>query len=692
MATTSTTTTSTTNHAPVVTGCPTSVKAGGSVSASSLIYKVTDQDNDAIVSYKFTTNGLDGGYFTLNGVKQSNTVTVSAADLSKLSYVAGTKTISQQVTIQAYDGKAWSSAAQATLCTDIQAPTTTSTVPLTAAQTSAVNTLVNSLTDAGIKSDVSKALSDGTISFSEMITILTDTEPYGMSTNEVNDLKTLVSSCKTNNFTSSYVYDITNKLVNGDTANSSFVGGTATKLPTANLKANYTSAQVMDLLVQKWFYGNDMPYAGSCNSGASYAVNSTSLYGASGQASVNDVNEYRGGDCYLMAALGSMAAVDPSSVNSMIVDNGNQTYGVRFYVNGKETWVTVNSALPTDTTGKLVFNQSSALWADLIEKAYAQLASEGVLGSWRSTDNSYTSITGGSASVITELTGKNIVGYNSGTYNHTALQDYNFSDWMTLKDEFIEAVKSGREITISCTKDASSNGKSTFIANHSYSVVGYDEATGNFILRNPWGDSSTGSQTWNTTFEASMTDIYNNGGYVAVASATRNGVVNGNSAPVVTASSLVSVGNGQVTALSSLFSVKDTNGDTMSQYLFKDGSGYGSISLNGATNLATTEEKAQGIVRVASSDLSKLTYVGGSAGLEQLSISAYDGNDWSTYKKVYMNNTGATVTSSTSTKSANTVLSQPVSYKNTTGLSGSSSTGSVASYNKTNQGLLAAAG
>ena len=107
--------------------------------------------------------------------------------------------------------------------------------------------------------------------------------------------------------------------------------------------------------------------------------------------------------------------------------------------------------------------------------------------------------------------------------------------------------------------------------------------------------------------------------------------------PVVTGGGQV-LGQGQSVALSSLFSAADPDGNPITQYKIVDPAGQGVVQLNGARNLASTGDAARGIYWVAASDLSKVTYVGGSGkGSENLSILAYDGTDWS-------NATGVTIT------------------------------------------------
>ena len=75
-------------------------------------------------------------------------------------------------------------------------------------------------------------------------------------------------------------------------------------------------------------------------------ISTLPLYGPSGAPTIQDVNQGYLGDCYFLSSLGEVALQDPSAIENMIASNGNGTYSVRFYVNGKPDYATVNSQLP----------------------------------------------------------------------------------------------------------------------------------------------------------------------------------------------------------------------------------------------------------------------------------------------------------------------------------------------------------
>jgi hypothetical protein len=114
-------------------------------------------------------------------------------------------------------------------------------------------------------------------------------------------------------------------------------------------------------------------------------------------------------------------------------------------------------------------------------------------------------------------------------------------------------------------------------------------------------------------------------------------------APVVTTSSLTTLA-GQTFAASSLFSVSDSNGDSIATYALKDatgGSGY--FVVNGVIQASNTE------IDLTAAQLRQTTFVAGS-GTDQLSVRASDGFLWSSWQSFAVNvsptpliNAGATL-------------------------------------------------
>ena len=90
-----------------------------------------------------------------------------------------------------------------------------------------------------------------------------------------------------------------------------------------------------------------------------------------------DINQGALGNCYLLAALSSLAEF-PERVKAMFVTqqiNKAGIYMVRFFLNGQETPVIVDEFLPCNASGKPAFAtcRDSELWVSILEKAWAKL-------------------------------------------------------------------------------------------------------------------------------------------------------------------------------------------------------------------------------------------------------------------------------------------------------------------------------
>ena len=222
---------------------------------------------------------------------------------------------------------------------------------------------------------------------------------------------------------------IANALIGANPANATWTGGQATSATLGNLAVGATAAQISQL-AGKWFLGTDFPSSTSSTSdvGVSYS-NTVSylgvtkpLYGPGGPQ-MTDVNQGNAGDCFFEAALAEVASQNPSIIQSMITVNGNNTYGVRFYVGGQVEYVTVSGNL---ANGGATFNKGTALWAGLVEQAYAQLQAGGnvtgggpILRATRSTPSAMEA----GEYAITEVTGAtqvtNFVGSGSSWAQYT---------------------------------------------------------------------------------------------------------------------------------------------------------------------------------------------------------------------------------------------------------------------------------
>jgi hypothetical protein len=229
----------------------------------------------------------------------------------------------------------------------------------------------------------------------------------------------------------------------------------------------------MERLIGKWFLGLDHPTAVSWNSSTVYGYRSVSGSLFRGGANYSDIDQGELADCYLLAMLAGTAFRSPSQIGSMFIDNGDNTWTVRFYNGGVADYVTVDRYLPTNSSGYAVFagwgggnntNVNNELWVALAEKAYAQINESNWIG--QSGTNEYHGIDFGSPLLaLNQITARNTSGY---------LALNNFS-------AFLNAYNAGRIVSINTS-------------GHAYTVVGYNSSTGQFAIYNPYG--STGYYTW----------------------------------------------------------------------------------------------------------------------------------------------------------------------------------------------------
>jgi hypothetical protein len=200
----------------------------------------------------------------------------------------------------------------------------------------------------------------------------------------------------------------------------------------------------------------------------------------------------------------------------MFTANGNNTYGVRFYVNGAAEYVTVNNQL---ANGGYEFNYGTNIWASLAEKAYAQLQAGGVVtGNSVNFGNSYSTIGNGGwpAYALEEITGASAITnfYASGSTWSTYVENSSFrvtsfssgSSTQSILATLVSDLSQGDDLILSSYTNATdSAGRQTLVADHAMSIYGYDGTTGMLEIRNPWGTAA--GQYWDTTFEVSLNTL-----------------------------------------------------------------------------------------------------------------------------------------------------------------------------------------
>jgi Calpain family cysteine protease len=360
------------------------------------------------------------------------------------------------------------------------------------------------LANPGIEADVAKDLQSGSLSYSADMSILEDAAVGGMTASKFSTLQTFASELNTTGgiSVSPYVQQITDDVIFGNSANTTWNGGAATATALGNLTAASTQTQADDL-IGGWFLGTNLPSlnlapVGQENLNPTYKTSTLPLYGASGSPTYQDVNQGYLGDCYFLSSLGEVALKDPSAIENMISANGNGTYSVRFFVNGQPDYVTVNSQLPVmggyewANGSQLEFaNGKTDDWVALVEKANAQLnaqtnAPHGM--ELNSASDSYAGITAGNGSALTLVTDQPETGTSLYANESTSALG-------SILANLASSFSAGEEVLMSTPWNSSGN----LVADHMYMVTGVNAATGALTIHNPWNTAYSGSLSMSFT-------------------------------------------------------------------------------------------------------------------------------------------------------------------------------------------------
>ncbi|GAB1541686.1 hypothetical protein NUACC21_43580 [Scytonema sp. NUACC21] len=340
--------------------------------------------------------------------------------------------------------------------------------------------------DVLIRSAARSRFADGTLDRNDMIAILRESkDSNAIDATELTDLRTLIGNTSYVNIPE-YVRVLSNKVINGDTANQKYQGNAL-----GNLAEGSSDIQ-LENLIGKWFLGSDRP-----QSSYKYQYASGSLF----QNGINyeDIKQGAMNDCYFLAGLASTASRNPSTIESMFIDNGDNTFSVRFFHNGIADYVTVDRYLPTDASGSFVYaskgshysNSANELWVVFAEKAYAQINESGRIH--QNNTNTYDGIGNGGymSDAFAQITGRKSALGKAIDCN-----------------SIISALNSGQLVGLgSKTSGVASN----IVTGHAYSLISYNSSTQKFALFNPWGINTSSSKPG--VIEVSWSEVESNFSY-----------------------------------------------------------------------------------------------------------------------------------------------------------------------------------
>ena len=349
---------------------------------------------------------------------------------------------------------------------------------------------IATLNDSSILNLTIAAMEDGAFSRTEALGILESVKDGAIvDGNELKDLRIIVANYKSAGL-SDYIATLLDNIANGDPANQYFTGrdannnGNTTRKEFGNLYVN-SSSDRLDKLITKWFLGADSPAAPYLYVRLDYPL----FFNGAG---TDDVNQGAVGDCYFLSSISAVADSSVASIDGtvksvdegdMIINNGDGTFGVRFYDNsGAQRWVTVDKYVPGYREGKLDFasSDSGESWPMLVEKAYVQLNESDNIG--QDGTNRYGignnfGIAGGSAGyALSHVTGQ------KSSYVYLDEDNTTFTS-----ENLREIIDADLPIIFSTAPPCTIPASYGVVCSHTYSIENFDKLTEKFHLRNAWG-------------------------------------------------------------------------------------------------------------------------------------------------------------------------------------------------------------
>jgi hypothetical protein len=325
------------------------------------------------------------------------------------------------------------------------------------------NWLESGLKDAGTIDLTRTTAEDGKLDRNEVLAILKGMEDGGVvDDSELSDLKSLIATNDSALFTiSESVRYLADKIAIESAPNS--------------------TTEQFENAIGKWLKGTIAPTAKFNGTTIQYDRITGSLFGKSNEARIGDIDQGGLGDCVLLASLAATFAPQlndagnssSTTINDMLIDNGDNTYSVRFFnQKNKAEWVTVDNRLAKEAPGVLRASKSGGLWVPVIEKAYAQWFE---FNRGTSTKTGWEFIGNGD---YYNVGLQRITGRTNQSYWKNDSNDYSFT---LIK----ESLAKGQAIMAGNAQDTSK-----FILGHAYSVTNaYLDSNGKerVVVRNPWG-------------------------------------------------------------------------------------------------------------------------------------------------------------------------------------------------------------
>ena len=188
----------------------------------------------------------------------------------------------------------------------------------------------------------------------------------------------------------------------------------------------------------------------------------------------DDVNQHNIGDCAALSIFADFAYLYPGFINSIIKDNGNNTYTVSMYdPKGEPVSVTVSDKFIVDENGEIgmcTSKDGSAGWATILEKAMMK---------WEAIYKLQPNVRG-------------IASFNAAALFTGNGTSFSFQPGDLTPEEMTRAVKialDSRWLTsggFSAEYSVTGNGTLT-VTEHAYTFMLSSRPSSMFVMRNPWG-------------------------------------------------------------------------------------------------------------------------------------------------------------------------------------------------------------
>jgi hypothetical protein len=207
-------------------------------------------------------------------------------------------------------------------------------------------------------------------------------------------------------------------------------------------------------------------------------------------ADISDISQGQLGDCYFLASLAAIVKSHPDYIRNMIKENGDGTYTVTFYRNGKPVEITVTGDLPCELWLIPAYARAGdggEVWVCIVEKAYAKFN-----GDYEAIAN------GGYPKVaLSDLTGQQATQVPTSTDSLAAVRHALANGQPVVAATLSQPVKGVAGYDL----DGKNVQGNDLVYSHAYTITAIDDKAQTVTMRNPWGYGSNDHSYVTISFE-----------------------------------------------------------------------------------------------------------------------------------------------------------------------------------------------